>query len=205
MAYKDKLNIVRERLSGKGYFTAMQALSFARKIHDGVRKDKVTPEFQHQLDIVLYLFTLEGSIDDLETTLILALLHDTPEDNPDVTFEDLSNRFGANRSDGIRVLTKEYRGQKLTTEFYYSQLGLHRAASLVKGADRPHNLGSMVGVFTLPKQVEYIDETEKYTIPMIQEARENFPSQRMAYENEKHLMQTQIRLIRAIHEASKTT
>ena len=48
------------RLHGMGYFKAMQALEKGREIHDSIRKDGVTPEYQHQLekdDLFAYIRT----------------------------------------------------------------------------------------------------------------------------------------------------
>jgi len=70
----------------------------------------------------------------------------------------------------------------------------------VKGADRIHNVQTMLGVFDLAKQQEYIHETEEYILPTLKEARRRFPHQEPAYENIKHMLQSQIELLVAVHK-----
>jgi len=56
----------------------------------------------------------------------------------------------------------------------------------------------MQGVFTREKQSAYISETEEYILPMLKEARKNFPEQESAYQNIRQVLLTQIDLIRVI-------
>jgi excinuclease ABC subunit A len=57
--FDKRLIALRYTLLGKGYTRSIKALEFARKIHCGTRKDGITPEFQHQVEIALYLTTLK--------------------------------------------------------------------------------------------------------------------------------------------------
>jgi hypothetical protein len=59
----------------------------------------------------------------------------------------------------------------------------------------------MLGAFDLAKQQEYIQETEEYILPALKEARRRFPHQEPAYENIKHMLQSQIELLSAVHKA----
>jgi len=54
----------------------------------------------------------------------------------------------------------------------------------------------MVGVFTLEKQSSYIDEVEKYFLPMLKQARKNFPEQVDAYLNVETMLNQQVSDIR---------
>ena len=67
---------IKFRLYGMGFFKALVALEKGRDIHDGFRKDGKTPEYQHQLEIALFILTLKD-VQDLEGAIICALLHDT--------------------------------------------------------------------------------------------------------------------------------
>jgi hypothetical protein len=69
-------------------------------------------------------------------------------------------------------------------------------ASIVKGADRVHNVNSMVGVFTKEKQARYAGEVEKYFLPMLKQARKNFPEQLDAYFNIMHMLRSQVNLLK---------
>ena len=64
------------------------------------------------------------------------------------------------------------------------------------------NLQSMVGVFKLEKQKEYIREVHDLFFPMLKKARRLFPHQVNAYENIKHILESQIQLIEAVHAAT---
>ena len=76
-------------------------------------------------------------------------------------------------------------------------------ASIAKGVDRMHNFQSMSGVFDLDKQQRYMEETEQYIIPMLKEARKNFPEQEPVYQNIKHVLRTQIELFYLVHAATR--
>jgi hypothetical protein len=62
-------NFVRGWLEGRRYFVAMKALEFARVRHIGTRKDKVTPEFSHQLHIVRFFINLSQLLGDPERVI----------------------------------------------------------------------------------------------------------------------------------------
>jgi hypothetical protein len=59
----------------------------------------------------------------------------------------------------------------------------------------------MVNVFTNKGQLWYIEETEEYIIPMLKKARRKFIEQESVYENIKHVLLSQIELIKIIHKA----
>ena len=52
-------------------------------------------------------------------------------------------------------------------EEYYKRIAENDKAIIVKIIDRCNNLSTMAACFTKQKIVEYIDETEKYIIPLI--------------------------------------
>lgn len=195
---------VRYFLIGAKMHLALEALEFAAHFHDGTRKDGVTPEFFHQLQIFQYMRTLQGDLSDPEATFASVFLHDTPEDT-DVGHLEIERRFGSVVGGSVKFLTKKYRGQTLPTNVYYDGIASHEIASGVKGADRIHNLGSMTGVFTPEKQRAYIEETRTYVLPMLKTARRNFSRQEPVYENEKFVLKSQISLIEAMLGANSTT
>ncbi len=192
---------LRYWLLGRYYYKASEALTFAADYHQGKRKDGVTPEFDHQLHICHYLRSLEGNLLYPEDTFTVALLHDVSEDYS-VPFSDLASRFGKRIGSTVRRLSKKpgTRGEALAQHF--SGLAYDPIGSNIKGADRNHNIQTMIGVFTQPKQVEYIDEAEAHILPMLKRARRIIPQQEPAYENIKHVLVSQIQLIRAIHAAA---
>lgn|GEM_PF-878653 len=182
-------------MTARGYARGLEALEYARGFHRGRRRDGLTPEFQHQVEIALHLTTLKD-LPDEEQTLIVALLHDVVEDY-DVAPEEIARRFGPDVSRRVWLLTKVYRGEKKDPDAYFDAIARDPIASLVKGADRVHNLQSMVGVFSLDKQREYADEAEFRFLPMLKDAERRFPQHGAAYRSLRHMLKSQLALIRA--------
>lgn len=191
---------MRYWLQGRKYYSALKAMEFARKIHCGLRKDGRTPEFDHQIRVAHYLRTLENGLLFPEICLCVSFLHDCPE-NYDISFREISEKFGDTVSIAVQKLTRKFKGEEIPDEIYYRGMKDCPIASIVKGGDRIHNFQSMPGVFNRAKQLLYIKECEEFIIPMIKEARRIFPEQEGAYENAKHLLQSQIDLIMKIHES----
>lgn len=191
----EKLSIsLRYFLLGKQFYETARALEFAAEYHVGTRKDGVTPELQHQIEIVHYLRTLLPSFIHPEDTLTAGVLHDTDEDYPESKLK-IEKNFNPRVAHSVGLLNKNGK----TKKFYFEQIAQDEIASIVKGADRVHNLQSMIGVFTPEKQIGYVGEVEEYFLPMLKHARRKFPQQEAAYENIKHLLNSQIELIKELH------
>lgn len=60
---------LRYFLQGAEYFLALEAMQFAQQYHRGVRKDGVTPEFDHQISIAHFVRTLRHQLVQPEHTL----------------------------------------------------------------------------------------------------------------------------------------
>lgn len=189
----EKLKLsLRYYLLGKGWYVAVDALEYAETVHTGVRKDGVTPEFEHQIKIAHYLRTLDLMYP--EETIAAALLHDVQEDYA-VSNAEMERRFGATITRACNLLDK--RGKQ--PALYFGGLATCPISSLAKGGDRIHNLQTMVGVFKPEKQLRYVAEVRDEFFPMIKEARRRFPQQERAYENIKHMLDSQIELIEVIN------
>jgi (p)ppGpp synthase/HD superfamily hydrolase len=81
-----------------------KAWSFAEKAHSGVtRKFSNVPYFEH----VRKVFKLVKKVDTRETLGAAALLHDTLEDCPQVTYEILVENFGKEVADIVKELTSK--------------------------------------------------------------------------------------------------
>lgn len=170
----------------KRYDVCLKALQYAESIHTGVRKDNVTKEFYHQLNIVGYLLTLHGSLIDPVAVYVTALLHDVYEDHPE-TRDYLMDNFGEFMPYILRV-SKIRDGVKVPYVTYFGEMQNCPVTSIVKGADRIHNLSTMAGVFSEEKQLNYKKEVDEYFLPMLKYARRMFPEQTMAYENIKCIL-----------------
>lgn len=198
-AYDKRFIALRYYLHGRKYLEALKAFSYARTHHTGKRKDG-SPEFQHQVDIALYLTTLKD-IRDEEKTLAVALLHDVVEDYN--VLKNFNEVFDKDIVDCVWLLTKPgskgRSAEPLTPESkkeYFDRIAEDRIASLVKGADRINNVQTMGGAFSKEKQKLYVEEVEQYFLPMIKKALNNFPEQAPAYFNISHMLKSQIALIK---------
>ncbi len=185
-----KLEIsLRYYLLGARYIKALKALDLVLRYHQGFRKDGVTPEAQHPIEIALYVSTLKDLIDE-EKTITVALLHDLQEDYP-ASWEDMRKMFDNEILYACELLNKH--GKKL--DFYIDNMKTNHLASIVKGADRIHNVNSMVGVFTKEKQKIYIEEVKLHFLPMLRHARTNFPGQMQSYFNIMTVLRGQVGLL----------
>ncbi len=186
-------------LLGAKYHKAIKALQYARKKHSGKRKDGVTPEFMHQVEIALQAITLKNLIDE-EKVLIAIFLHDVEEDF-DIARSEISLLFGNDNETIVWSLTKKYKGQKKNSEEYFNAIANCPIASIVKGLDRIHNVKSMIGVFSPEKQLNYIKEVNDFFIPMLKKASHEFPEQMLAYRNIIHSLRYQLPVIEACAKA----
>lgn len=193
---------LRYWLLGAGYLKAHEALEFGARLHKGTRKDGSTPEFDHQVWIAHYVRSLLPTLIHKEETLSTVFLHDVPEDF-DLAYEEIDADFGPIVTSAVRKLTKKWRGEVYDKPTLFEGMSRCPIASVVKAADRVHNLKSMIGVFTLEKQRDYVAETKLYFLPMIKAARRRFPQQELAYENLKHMLLTQIETIEAMLAAEE--
>jgi (p)ppGpp synthase/HD superfamily hydrolase len=196
-SYKKHLVAMRYWLLGRHFYTAADALEFAAGFHTGLRKDGVTREYAHQLFIGRYVKSIADSLQEPEVTLAVAFLHDVSEDHG-VSHDEIERRFGVEVAEPVRRLTKQYRSNRVPDEAYYAAIADHPVASVAKGADRVHNVQSMVGVFTEAKQRAYIEETTALVLPMLKTARRAFPQQEPAYENIQIVLAAQLQLLQAV-------
>lgn len=193
--YEKEMLAMRYWLIGSKYFNALEAMEFARKFHNGMRKDGVTPEFAHQIFMANYVKAFLPSLSYGEETLATIFVHDTPEDY-DIGFEEILARFGEVVSNSTKLMTKKYRGVNIPYETYFRELAKDPIASVVKGIDRAHNIFTMSGAkWTNEKQRNYLEEVSEYFLPMLKEARRNFPQQEAIYENLKTLLKIQMKHI----------
>jgi len=202
--YSKQRIALRYWLSGRGYHRAGQALNLAEAYHRGTRKDGVTPELAHQVQIAHYLRTLEASLLHPQDTLTVALLHDVREDY-DLADGEIRDQFGDRVADGVDAMTKTFRGQRRDDVALFERIGEHPCASIAKLGDRIHNQSTMHGVFTPAKMRAYMAETEELFLPMLRRARRNFPAQEPAYENAKLLLTGQLQMLDAILAATPQT
>lgn len=171
--------------SNPQYYDCVKALDTALQYHDDLRKDG-SPTIIHQLSIVLYLKTFYKYFTDPCAVFVTALLHDTYEDYSE-SHEQLQTEFSAYFS-YIKRISKIREGEKIPYEVYFGEMKDCHVCSIVKLADRIHNLSTMVGAFSVEKQKKYIQEVNTWFLPMLKHAKRKFLEQEMAYENMKSFL-----------------
>lgn len=147
------------------------ALPFAREKHEGqFRKGSGhVPYLYHPLVMACHALALQLNEDDLIASL---LLHDVCEDCRDeegnrIRPEDLP--VGSVVQEAVRLVTKPenedaYDGWE---DDYYAGISENRLAVIVKVLDRCNNISMMATGFSKQKMAEYIVETEKYVMPLV--------------------------------------
>lgn len=196
--YKKMKISIRSWMLGRGYHKAVKAMNFAESLHIRTRKDG-SPEFSHQVSQACYMRTMIDSLLYPEETLCVIFLHDIIEDCG-VTHKQLLEMFGQLVADATLRMSKVVDGYRVPDDVYYAGMTKCPIASVDKGADRIHNLFTMLGGFKVEKQKEYIAETLAKTVPMLKAARKLFPEQEAVYENQKFVMTNQVVLYNALHK-----
>ena len=196
-AFQKRAISLRYWLQGRGYFQALKAMDFAQAIHCGTRKDLFTPEFDHQISIAHYLRTLTPSLLHPEATFCAVFGHDVGEPPYNIPRAEYEPIFGELASNAIEAMTKKYRNVVLPENEVFARIARDPLASIVKPADRVHNLQSMQGVFGPAKQRSYVEDVKRVFLPSIKISRRLYPEQEAAYENVKHVLVSQIALIEA--------
>lgn len=142
------------------------ALTFATKAHAGqVRKHTGEPYICHPVEVAK---TVAKYTEDINT-IIAAILHDTVEDNKDITFEMITDTFGVDVSSIVYDLTDQYTKEKYPefNRLYRKELELERQkkmtlqAKMIKMADIIDNVPSIVA-HDKEFAKKYIPEKEKF-------------------------------------------
>lgn len=183
MKFDKDLAFLRSWLLGKEWWAAHAAMEFAHRHHTGLRKDGETPEFHHQIQIALNARTLVPFFIHPQETVAVCFLHDVIEDSKDISRRDIEREFGEPIATACELLAKKQRNSKKSYVDYFTDLATDPIASVVKGLDRCHNIWTMRGVFDRQKRQDYVDEIDRWFLPMLKAARKRFPQQEPSYQN----------------------
>lgn len=199
--YTKKKIALRYRILGiseidQSFYKVAKAMNLAEKYHNGTRKDG-SPEFSHQVQIVEHLMTMHRNLINPVAVLVAGFLHDTFEDYPESEKEII--KMFPEMADHIIRISKERYGNKITYEQYFGEMAECEVTSIVKLVDRIANISTMTGAFSSEKQLEYVEEVDKWFLPMLKKARRKFPEQELAYENLKSILVMQQQMIRDQH------
>ncbi|MBR0451191.1 MAG: helix-turn-helix domain-containing protein [Oscillospiraceae bacterium] len=141
-----------------------KALDFAVKAHDGqLRKKSDIPYISHPLTLACHCLAMDICDD---AVIAACLLHDVIEDCG-VTRDELP--VDEETKHIVELLTREKddsRREKILKEYYGAISGNPKAA-LIKCVDRCNNLSTMSWGLSRDRQFRYIDETDRYVLPLL--------------------------------------
>ena len=166
---------------GKDFDMLQLAITKASLLHKGQKRKLGEDYIEHPMRVANKLKMLKLQDENL---LAAALLHDVLEDC-EVTESELRECFNEEIVKIVKLLSKD---KVIPTELYYTYILSNPFATLIKIADRCHNVSTMVEAFTKTKIKEYIEETNNYVIPLCREAVNLYPQ----YNDEIYLMKDHI-------------
>ncbi|MCF0132664.1 MAG: helix-turn-helix domain-containing protein [Blautia sp.] len=157
---------VERTAEGKELEQVKQVLPLVRKLHEGQYrkgKDRV-PYIYHPLMISCHALALNLVEDDLIAT---ALLHDVVEDcNVDINAFPIHDCV----KEAVLLLTFRQKAGETKAEAkirYYEEIGKNRLATIVKVLDRCNNISTMTSGFSPARIAFYIEETERFVMPLL--------------------------------------
>ncbi|MGD1527149.1 HD domain-containing protein [Vibrio owensii] len=163
------------------YELPLKALSYAETVHTGFRKCGKIPTFYHQLSLLGWLMSIHKLLERPWMVYTAAILHDVAEDHPE-EIEKMRKLFGDEVVNHSKTLSKNQDGNQIPYEIYFEQISQCPVCSIVKLADRIHNLSTMQIPFSLEKQQAYIADVTNWFMPMLRKARAMHLQQVSAYE-----------------------
>ena len=185
----------------EGLRETSSALRFMKKQHKGqFRKpslfsDVKVPYIVHPLMMACHAHALGIREDKILATI---LLHDVCEDC-DVTPEDLP--FSEEVREAVRLLSFQVKPGESRSDAkkrYYAAIADNRIARIVKILDRCNNTSTMASSFTQKKLVAYVNETETYVMPMLEQAKYAIPEYADAFYLLKYHMRSVLESIKAM-------
>ncbi|MBR6321409.1 MAG: helix-turn-helix domain-containing protein [Lachnospiraceae bacterium] len=161
-------------LTERKLYQTAKALPFAREKHkDQKRKgeQKEVSYINHPLTMVCQALSMQIYDDDILSALVL---HDVVEDT-NTALEDLP--VGEEARELVRLVTKDPHpsDKAAAKKSYYEAIAKNPKAVLVKCFDRVNNLSNMALGFTRDKMADYVEETEKYIVPLIRVIKDEAP------------------------------
>lgn len=160
---------IRTYSQSNGAENTIAALPYAKKMHAGqYRKGSGrVPYIYHPLVVACHALALGLNEDEL---IASCLLHDVCEDCRDengkrIKPEDLPADEVVQET--VRLVTKPEEKYPGWEADYYNRISENRRAIIVKVLDRCNNISMMATGFSKDKMKEYILETEKYIMPLV--------------------------------------
>jgi len=155
-----------------------KALPYMKEHHAGQfrKKGKHSDEMVEYINHPLLLACHAHAMGIRDDKLIAALLlHDVVEDT-DVSMEELP--FSDEVKELVRLVTFakiEGMTKEESKAVYYDAIGKNGKACVIKVIDRCNNVSTMGASFSKEKLVNYINETERYILPLLTTLKNNYP------------------------------
>ncbi len=151
------------------------ALEYARRAHKDQKRDQGNPYLEeHIYPIGSGILKRHAADPELENMVILGVLHDVVEDDPNVLLPDIERDFGRVMLDKLLLVTKkpnentdllsEEEKRVVNARMLQNLEHASRLAQIVKLEDRLNNLASIERADT-PKYLRYVEETRTMFIP----------------------------------------
>lgn len=161
---KHMYTFVRSAALAKGLTQTVQVLPHIKQWHSGQFRNgaQSVPYIIHPLTMACHALALGIADDDVLSTI---LLHDVVED-----CGAKADELPANETVKKAVLLLSYPPDADKAEIkpsYYAHIRENPIACLVKCLDRCNNLSTMAIGFSHEKMVTYVQETEKYLFPLL--------------------------------------
>lgn len=150
----------------------LKALEFMRRKHSGqfrkmskfANNDDKVKYINHPLMMACHAHAMGIKDDEI---LAAILLHDVVEDT-DATLDNLPVNDSIKEIVSLVTFCKsDAKSEEKAKENYYNNIAKNDKAIIVKAIDRCNNVSTMAACFDREKTVQYIDETEKYILPLL--------------------------------------
>ena len=199
--------------TGRGWFNTLMALPMGRHLHAGQTRRETAnmngervrkPYYCHCMAVCSSLIAPDFPLPDEKMDILCAaaLLHDTIEDcNVGADGKVLLDR-GVSQEvvDIIKCLSKPSGATEYELSVYFNNIKKNPLALLIKIADRKNNTDTIY-TFKTPQKLEgYIEETEKWVLPLCTYGKENYPYLSNGITILKSGIKTNISTIRAVME-----
>lgn len=173
--FQSELAQLARDLHEGGYLMALKALRYIDQFPHPLRKDGVTPGLHHPVRVAISIYNDRARIEaagkklgfTVDQAVTVGILHDIPEENPDVTIEELKYEFDPEVATSAFLLSKVENGVVIPIEQYRPKLLQRPLPIIIKGHDRHDNMQTVRHLPPL-KMAAYIPETRE----IIQIARE---------------------------------
>ena len=149
-AFFELLNLCKKCNEKKNRDKIIKAYNFAYDAHDGVKRGTGEPFIMHPIEVARIVVSEIGlGI----KSIMCALMHDTVEDNDEITVETVNDIFGDKIASIINGLTKIKQTndsrttiQAATFRKMIMSIGIDLRVVLIKIADRLHNMRTLSGM-----------------------------------------------------------